>query len=146
MTACRDTVPLPSGCWQTARRLWKTPSKELTEGEKRNARRVESLAKEKAKLNRELQRLPGSATSAVGFEAAFYHYFNDLLIQCIEEFRSDVRMRVEDDAQRLFLHLIRDPEGYGGLRISEDYQIESLDPRGAPQATSQGGKQLLARR
>jgi DNA sulfur modification protein DndD len=117
---------------------------ELTEGEKRNARRAESLAKEKAKLNRELQRLPGSATSAVGFEAAFYHYFNDLLIQCIEEFRSDVRMRVEDDAQRLFLHLIRDPEGYGGLRISEDYQIELLDPRGAPQATSQGGKQLLA--
>ena len=80
----------------------------------------------------------------MALETAFYRYVRDLLSQSVDEFREDVRFRVEADAQKLFLQLIRDPEGYGGLTISADYQIELLDPRGNSRQTSQGGKQLLA--
>jgi len=116
----------------------------LRAAEAKNARRADTLAKEQTKLTRELQRLPGSAGSTVALETAFYRYVRDLLSQSVDEFREDVRFRVEADAQKLFLQLIRDPEGYGGLTISADYQIELLDPRGNSRQTSQGGKQLLA--
>jgi DNA sulfur modification protein DndD len=66
------------------------------------------------------------------------------LSQTVEEFREDVRNRVEINATQMFLRLIRDPEGYGGLRIGADYEIQLLDTRGKARQTSQGGKQLLA--
>ena len=117
---------------------------ELRKAEAKNARRADSLAKEQTKLTRELQHVAGAGGARVTYEASFYRYVRDLLGQSIEEFRDDVRLRVETDATQMFLHLIRDPEGYGGLRIGPDYEIELLDTRGTRRQTSQGGKQLLA--
>ena len=117
---------------------------ELRKSETKNTKRAESLAKEQTKLTRELQRVAGAGGSRLAYEASFYRCVRDLLGQSIEEFREDVRIRVQADATQMFLRLIRDPEGYGGLRIGADYEIELLDTRGTPRQTSQGGKQLLA--
>lgn len=117
---------------------------ELRKSENKNARRAEALAREQTKLTRDLQRVAGAGGSRVAYEASFYRCVRDLLGATVEEFREDVRMRVQAAASRMFLQLIRDPSGYGGLRIGADYEIELLDTRGQPRQTSQGGKQLLA--
>ncbi len=55
-----------------------------------------------------------------------------------------MRSDVESRASQMFLRLIRDPAGYGGLRITPDYHVEVLDRLKAPRKTSEGGRQLLA--
>jgi DNA sulfur modification protein DndD len=108
---------------------------------------VEKQAKdvyvEQQRLARQLDKLPG-ARPEVKFEAAFFRYADDLLDKTIDAYRERVRAQVERDAQDMFLQLIHDPTGYGGLRIGSDYNIDLLDTRSEARKTSEGGKQLLA--
>ena len=116
----------------------------IRQAQLKNTRRADAVAREQSKLARELQRLPGASGSSVSYETSFYRFVEHLLSDTIEAFRENVRAAVEADSQSMFLKLIRDPEGYGGLRISSDYRIELLDTRNQPRETSKGGKQLLA--
>lgn len=125
-------------------RTLETSLQDLRKASEKAIKRSESLSKEQARLARELDKLPGAAGSAIGIEAGFFRYVSDLLEGTIEAFRENVRFSVQKSAQELFLKLIRDPEGYGGLRIAGDYQIEILDRYGNSRGTSRGGEQLLA--
>jgi DNA sulfur modification protein DndD len=105
--------------------------------------RATDATSELKKLSRQLERLPG-ANPQIAFESSFFSFVDDLLGQTIAAYRERVRREVERDAEKMFLRLIRDPAGYGGLRISPDYKVELLDPEMEARPTSEGGKQLLA--
>lgn len=108
-----------------------------------NEGRAKQLGSDQQRLARQLDKLPGAKPEVV-FETAFFRYVEAVLRGTIAEYREKVRVEVETDAESMFLKLVRDPEGHGGLRIGDDYKIELLDKRGVPRATSEGGKQLLA--
>lgn len=108
-----------------------------------NEKRAQIVATEQQKLARQLEKLPGAKPEVV-YEAAFFRYADDLLQKTIDAYRERVRAEVERDAKEMFLQLIHDPAGYGGLRIDPDYSIDLLDTTGEPRTTSEGGKQLLA--
>jgi DNA sulfur modification protein DndD len=98
---------------------------------------------ETQKLARQLDKLPG-ASPAVVLEANFFGYTQELLVRTIERYRERTRAEVEQSARDMFLRLVRDPDGYGGLRIARDFRVELLDNQGASRETSEGGKQLVA--
>jgi len=95
------------------------------------------------KLARQLDKLPG-ASPAVVLEANFFGYTQELLVRTIERYREQTRFEVERSASDMFVRLVRDPQGYGGLRIARDFRVELLDTRGDHRETSEGGKQLVA--
>jgi DNA sulfur modification protein DndD len=92
---------------------------------------------------RKLDKLPG-ASPAVVLEANFFSYTQELLVRTIERYRERTRSEVERTASEMFVRLVRDPQGYGGLRIARDFRVELLDTRNSPRETSEGGKQLVA--
>lgn len=108
-----------------------------------NERNVQTTRSRQQALARRLDKLPG-ANPEIVYEAGFFRYADELLQATIDAYRERVRAQVESDAQAMFLKLIRDPAGYGGLRIGADYKIDILDKGGRPRITSEGGKQLLA--
>jgi DNA sulfur modification protein DndD len=91
-----------------------------------------------------LDKLPGSAGTSELYESGFYRFVDHVLRDTVEAYRENVRSEVQVNTQLMFQSLIRDPQGYGGLRIGSDYKVEILDNRGEPRSTSEGGKQLLA--
>lgn len=115
----------------------------IVQTQESNEREAQVIGAEQQKLARQLERLPG-AKPEIAFEAAFFRYVDDLLRATIEDYRERVRAEVEADAEHMFLQLIRDPAGYGGLHIGSDYNIELLDTHKEERSTSEGGKQLLA--
>lgn len=106
-------------------------------------RRLSEIATEEQATMRKLTRLKGSQPD-VAFEAAFFSFVRSAFNQTIERYRERVRTDVEVAANEMFLSLIHDPDGYGGLRISSDYHVEVLDRFKARRETSEGGKQLVA--
>jgi DNA sulfur modification protein DndD len=110
----------------------------------KNAARSELVRKDQAKLARDLDKLPGSAGTSELYESGFYRFVDHVLRDTVEAYRENVRSEVQVNTQLMFQSLIRDPQGYGGLRIGSDYKVEILDNRGEPRSTSEGGKQLLA--
>lgn len=118
--------------------LESTSSKLLRVDLKLNANSVETQ-----KLARQLDKLPG-ASQAVVLEANFFGYTQELLVRTIERYRERTRSDVEGAASDMFVRLVRDPQGYGGLQIARDFRVELLDTRGTPRETSEGGKQLVA--
>jgi DNA sulfur modification protein DndD len=115
----------------------------IEKSQRNNERRSNTVAADWQKLAKQLGRLPGARPEVV-LEAGFFRYVDDVLGATVDEYRERVRAHVESDAQEMFLNLIRDPAGYGGLRISPDYKIELLDNHNEQRPTSEGGKQLLA--
>ena len=105
--------------------------------------RLDEIAVEEQSVMRRLTKLPG-AQKAVALEAAWFSCVRTVLGLTIDRYQERVRAEVETAASSMFLRLIRDPEGYGGLRISGDYRVEVLDRFKAVRETSEGGKQLLA--
>lgn len=95
------------------------------------------------KLATKLRRLDGNQPE-VAAEAVFYSYTRNLLGRTIERYKERTRESVQDSASDMFLRLIRDPQGYDGLRIGSDYKVELLGSRGQATQTSEGGKQLIA--
>ena len=116
---------------------------EIRTAERSAEQRAGAIRVEQQTLNRKLRKLPGPDADVV-LESSFFNFVDDLLKQTIDAYRERVRAEVEADAQSMFTKLIRDPGGYGGLRITEDYKIELLDTVGEPRDTSEGGRQLLA--
>lgn len=110
---------------------------------KANTERRGTIEAEQQKEARKLAKVPG-ADPAIVFEAGFYQYLRELLGETISTYRESVRAQVETRASAAFLSLIRDPGGYGGLKISSGYHVQLVDPGGAPRPTSEGGKQLVA--
>jgi DNA sulfur modification protein DndD len=108
-----------------------------------NDRNAQMAATRQQRLARQLDKLPGAKPEII-YEAGFFRYADELLQSTIDAYRERVRAEVEADAKEMFLKLIRDPAGYGGLRIASDYKIDILDKEGRPRVTSEGGKQLLA--
>jgi DNA sulfur modification protein DndD len=80
----------------------------------------------------------------VVLEANFFGYCEALLARTVERYRERTRETVEVNASDMFVRLIRDPQGYGGLQIAPDYQVRLLDTLGEQRETSEGGKQLVA--
>lgn len=115
----------------------------IEEAQEANEARASRIAAEQKKVARQLERLPGAKPEIV-FEAGFLRFVEAVLGETIAEYRETVRAKVEADASAMFLNLVRDPEGYGGLRISSNFQVELLDTLGDARPTSEGGKQLLA--
>ncbi|WP_349878826.1 AAA family ATPase [Micromonospora sp. HUAS YX12] len=119
--------------------LAESTSRKLTlVGLKINANNVESQ-----KLAKQLDRLPGANPSVV-LEANFFGYVQTLLNRTIDRYRERTRAEVERAASSMFVRLVRDPSGYGGLRIARDYRVELLDTHNMSRETSEGGKQLVA--
>lgn len=110
---------------------------------KTNSERRAEVEAEQQKEERKLAKVPGADPSII-LEAGFYQYLRELLGEAIAAYRETVRSQVEHRANDAFLGLIRDPAGYGGLRISSEYHVELVDPEGAGRPTSEGGKQLVA--
>jgi DNA sulfur modification protein DndD len=106
-------------------------------------RRLIEIRIDQQKTARQLDRLPGAQPQVV-LEANFFGYSEALLNRTIERYRERTRETVELNASDMFLRLIRDPQGYGGLQIAPDYQVRLLDMHGHKRDTSEGGKQLVA--
>jgi DNA sulfur modification protein DndD len=77
-------------------------------------------------------------------EYNFFRLVDDLMLRTIAEYANHIRETVQANASKMFLDLVRDPSGYGGLTIAPDYRIQLLDRHEEPRSTSEGGKQLLA--
>jgi DNA sulfur modification protein DndD len=105
--------------------------------------KLTNLGSEQQRLARQLDRLPG-AQPAVVLEANFFGFVQTLLNRTIERYQEQTRANVQAAASAMFMSLIRDPHGYGGLRISRDYKVELLDMHQHSRETSEGGKQLVA--
>lgn len=103
----------------------------------------EALKAEQDKAARILARL-GSRQPEVAVEATFFSYIRTLLTRTIEGYRESTRQEVEARASDMFARLIRDPEGYQGLRIGPDYRVDLLGRQREAMRTSEGGKQLVA--
>src|SRR6476660_2681134 len=84
------------------------------------------IAQEQKKLARQLDRIPGADPKVV-LEASFLRLVQEALDRTVGTFREQVRASVEDSASDIFLGLIRNPDGYGGLRISSDYRVHLVD-------------------
>lgn len=112
--------------------------------------RLVTLADEEASIGKEQNRLAGilrrlgGGAPAVAAEAYFFEYVSDLLTRTIDRYQERTRARVEDTATRMFMKLIRDPEGYQGIRIGRNYSVDLLGQRGPSMKTSEGGRQLIA--
>ncbi len=115
----------------------------LDDAQQKNEQRAREVTSEQGKLARKLSRLPG-ANATIVLEAEFYQFVRTVLEGTIDQYREHVRSKVQIDAQEMFLALVRDSPSYGGLRISNDYNIELMDRHDDPIPTSAGGKQLLA--
>ena len=115
----------------------------IEEAQVENEARATKIAAQQKKISESLAKLPGAKPEVV-FEASFFRFLEASLRELIAEYRESVRVRVESDASNMFLNLVRDAEGYGGIRIESDFAVELLDTRGEPRPTSEGGKQLLA--
>jgi DNA sulfur modification protein DndD len=99
-----------------------------------------------AQQNREakvLTRLSGGQP-ALAAESVFYEYARTLLAGTIERYQERTRQEVEKTASEMFVNLVRDSQGYQGLRIGRDYRVDLLGHRGEPIVTSEGGKLLVA--
>jgi DNA sulfur modification protein DndD len=106
-------------------------------------KRLSDVRSDQQRVARQIDRLPGAQPKVV-LEANFFGYVEALLDKTIERYKERTREQVERSASQMFVRLIRDPHGYGGLKIAPDYQVQLLDPRGEPRETSEGGKQLVA--
>ena len=131
-------------------RSWASRQEELEEIESHTKkdiqaadRRLGVISTEQQKTARQLDRLP-SKDSQVVLEANFFGYVEALLTRAIERYRERTRESVELNASDMFVRLIRDPQGYGGLQVAPDYQVRLLDTHGHRRETSEGGKQLVA--
>ena len=105
--------------------------------------KLSEITSQQQRLARSLARLPG-VQPALALESAFFAYVRTLLGQTIERYQERTRDEVQRTASDMFVQLVRDPEGYQGLRIGRDYRVELLGHHGQPVETSEGGKQLVA--
>jgi DNA sulfur modification protein DndD len=90
-----------------------------------------------------LRRLSGSQPSLAA-EAYFFEYARTLFTKTIERYQERTRAEVERSASEMLVKLIRDSQGYEGLRIGSDYSVDLVGSHGAGMKTSEGGKQLVA--
>jgi DNA sulfur modification protein DndD len=107
------------------------------------APRLADIASQQQRLARSLGRLPGAQPGQAP-ELAFFEYVRTLLSRTIERYQERTRDEVQTTASEMFVQLVRDPQGYRGLRIGPDYRVELLGRHGQPVETSEGGKQLVA--
>jgi len=107
------------------------------------APRLADIAAQQQRLARSLERLPG-AQPALALESVFFEYVRTLLSRTIERYQERTRDEVQTTASEMFVRLVRDPQGYKGLRIGRDYRVDLLGHHGQPIDTSEGGKQLVA--
>ena len=87
--------------------------------------RLADIATKQQRLARSLDRLPG-AQPALALESAFFAYVRTLLSRTIERYQERTRDEVQTTASSMFISLVRDPQGYQGLRIGRDYRVELL--------------------
>lgn len=81
---------------------------------------------------------------ALAAEAYFFDYVSELVRRTIDRYQERTRREVESTATRMFMKLIRDPEGYEGITIGRDYRLDLVGKRGPAMKTSEGGRQLIA--
>jgi DNA sulfur modification protein DndD len=105
--------------------------------------RLDDIARDQQRIARALSRLPGARPEAAA-ESAFFEYVQTLLGQTISRYQERTRREVESIATEMFTRLVRDPQGYQGLRIARDYRVDLIGGSGASIDTSEGGKQLVA--
>lgn len=131
-------------------RSWAQRQEQLERIESRTSDKIYDLEEqladiraEQQKVAKQLDRLPGAQPQVV-LEANFFGYCEALLARTVERYRERTRETVQVNASDMFVRLIRDPQGYGGLEIAPDYQVRLLDTLGQQRETSEGGKQLVA--
>lgn len=105
--------------------------------------KLDEISTRYEQTSRKISKLPGPQP-AVKASALYYGYLKAILFRTIERYRDKTRLDVQAAATDMFLKLIRDPEGYGGIRISPTYKVELIGSDGVPMLTSAGGEQLLA--
>jgi DNA sulfur modification protein DndD len=105
--------------------------------------RLVEIQSQQQRLARSLDRLPG-AQPAIALESLVFEYVRTLLGRTIERYQERTRDDVQATASDMFVKLVRDPQGYQGLRISRDYRVDLLNRTGQTIETSAGGKQLIA--
>ena len=85
-----------------------------------------------------------NAQPDLGAQAYFFEYVQQLIERTIERYQERTRADVERTSTAMFMKLIRDPEGYEGIRIGRDYRVELIGRRGPAMKTSEIGRQLIA--
>lgn len=112
--------------------------------------RLVTFGDDEADIGREQNRLAGvlrklgGGDHALAAEAYFFEYVSELVTRTIDRYQERTRAQVEATATDMFLKLIRDPEGYQGIRIGRNYSVDLVGQRGPSMKTSEGGRQLIA--
>lgn len=106
-------------------------------------KRQDDINKQQDKQAAILRRL-GGTQPALAAEAYFFEYVRTLLTRTIERYQERTRVEVEKVASAMFVQLVRDSQGYQGIRISRDYRVDLINRLGEKMKTSEGGKQLVA--
>ena len=101
------------------------------------------LQAEQNKLAGTIRKLAGG-DAGVAAEAYFFQYVNELIARSIERYQERTRAEVERTSTKMFMKLIRDAEGYDGIRIGRDYRVDLVGKRGPAMKTSEGGRQIIA--
>lgn len=101
------------------------------------------ISKEQNRLAGILRRL-GGGEPALAAEAYFFEYVSDLVTRTIQRYQERTRSQVESSATKMFMKLIRDPAGYQGIKIGQNYSVDLVGQLGPSMKTSEGGRQLIA--
>lgn len=114
------------------------------------ADRLRKLADDEANISKDQNRLAGALRKlgggepALAAEAYFFEYISDLVTRTIDRYQERTRAQVETTATEMFMKLIRNPEGYQGITIGQNYSVDLVGQRGPAMKTSEGGRQLIA--
>jgi len=76
-------------------------------------------------LQKELQKLPG-ADPRTSTEFAIYSALDGVFEEALSDFRSQLRIDVQDEASAIFREL-RTEQGYAGLRINDQFGLQVVD-------------------
>lgn len=112
--------------------------------------RLNRFAEDEAKIGKEQNRLAGilrklgGGEPAIAAEAYFFEYVSDLVTRTIDTYQERTRAQIETTATDMFMKLIRNPEGYQGIKIGRNYSVDLVGQRGPAMKTSEGGRQLIA--
>lgn len=96
-------------------------------------------------LRRKLQNTTQADLSALEARAKLLRDSAAVFDEAVEAYKSDLRLRVEESATKMFLAMSTEKTDYAGLRINQDYGLTIMHKDGRPEdARSAGAEHVVA--
>jgi DNA sulfur modification protein DndD len=96
-------------------------------------------------LRRKLQNTTQADLSALESRAKLLRDSAAVFDEAVEAYKSDLRLRVEESATKMFLAMSTEKTDYAGLRINQDYGLTIMHKDGRPEdARSAGAEHVVA--